>query len=165
MATTIDLIRLSQDVGHLMDRMAISDLLIAFARAIDTKDWAGYAALFTEDGVVEIPVKLPDGTFARHIGRAGMAAWIAGDANRPGLGRFVQTHHLSANHQITIDHDTATTTSYAQCIHRLDDDPANVWELGGWYSCEVRRTPDAGWRFTRVHLDMVWEHGKPVGHG
>lgn len=163
-STTLDLERLAADVRYLLDRTAISDLLIAFARAVDTKDWNGYAALFTEDGIVEIPVKLPDGSFVRHVGRTGKAEWIAGNNDRPGLGRFVLTHHLSANHQMTIDGDTAASTSYAQCVHRLSDDPTEVWELGGWYTCQLRRTADAGWPFTKVHLDMVWEHGKPVGH-
>jgi len=162
---TTDVERLAQQVAYLMDRTAISDLLFAFARAIDTKDWDGYANLFTEDGVVEIPVKRPDGTPVRHEGRKGLAQFVSGDANRPGLGRFLYTHHLSSNHQVAIDGDTATTTSYAQCIHRFDENPSNVWELGGWYSCSLRRTADAGWRFTKVHLDMIWEHGKPAGHG
>jgi ketosteroid isomerase-like protein len=163
MTTDVDL--LAKQVGYLMERTAISDLLIAFARAIDTKDWNGYANLFTEDGIIEIPVKLPDGTYVRHVGRKGLAEFVAGDARRPGLGRFVYTHHLSSNHQIRIEGDTATTTSYAQCIHRLSDDPADVWELGGWYSCSLRKIAAGDWKFAKVHLDMVWEHGKPAAHG
>lgn len=152
--TTSDLEQLSEQVGYLVDRTAISDLLIAFATAIDTKDWTGYSDLFVDDGLVEIPVTLPDGTRVSHRGRDGMAQWVAG-----GLASFVFTHHLSANHQITIDGDTATTTSYCQCIHRKNDDPSDVWELGGWYKCSVRRTRE-GWKFTHVRLDMVWEHGE-----
>ena len=161
----MDIDQLADQVAYLMDRTAISDLLIAFARAIDTKNWKGYACLFTEDGIVEIPVKRPDGSLVRHVGREGMAEFVSGSENRPGLGRFVETHHLSANHQIAIEGDTATTHSYAQCIHRLNDNPSDVWELGGWYSCSLRKTPADGWKFTKVHLDMVWEHGKPAGHG
>ena len=163
MSTEIE--SLAKQVAYLMDRAAISDLLYAFARAIDTKDWNGYADLFTEDGVIEIPVKRPDGTPVRHVGREGMAMFVAGDANRPGLGRFISTHHLSSNHQINIEKDKATSTSYAQCIHRFNDDPSQVWELGGWYTCELRRTSANVWKFAKVHLEMIWEHGKPKGHG
>ena len=159
-----DLDTLAKQVAYLIDRTAISDRLITFARAIDTKNWNGYADCFTDDGIVEIPVKLPDGTFVRHVGREGMADFVCGTETRPGLGRFVYTHHLSGNHQVTIDGDTATTTSYTQAIHRFDDNPSNVWELGGWYSCELRRV-GSEWKFTKVHLDMIWEHGKPAGHG
>jgi hypothetical protein len=161
---TIDVEQLAKQVAYLMDRTAISDLLIAFARAIDTKDWNGYANLYTEDGIVEIPVKRPDGTLVRHVGRKGLAEFVAGDAKRPGLGRFVYTHHISSNHQIRIDGETAETTSYAQCIHRISDNPSDVWELGGWYNCSLRKTAGQ-WKFAKVHLDMVWEHGKPAAHG
>lgn len=143
-------------VQYLMDRAAISDTLIAFARAIDCRDWDGYANLFAEDGELELPFKKPDGTSAGHAGRAGLADYVSGD-----LGRFVATHHLSANHQITLNGDRATTVSYCQCIHRHDDDPHNVWELGGWYHCALLREADGRWRFAHVRLESVWERGSP----
>jgi ketosteroid isomerase-like protein len=148
---------LVEQVALLIDRAAISDTLIAFARAIDTKDWEGYAGLYTEDGVLELPFQEPDGTPAGHVGRPGLAEYVRGS-----LGKFTVTHHLSGNHQITLDGDTAMTVSYCQCIHRLDDDPENVWELGGWYLCRLRREADGQWRFAHVHLDSIWEHGSPV---
>jgi ketosteroid isomerase-like protein len=148
---------LLQQVQYLTDRVHIGDTLIAFARAIDTRDWDGYANLFTEDGVLELPFHEPDGIPSGHHGRDGMAGYVS-----QGLGRFRATHHLSANHQIAIDGDIATTVSYCQCIHRFDEDPSNVWELGGWYRCALARDGD-GWLFTRVSLESVWEHNSPFG--
>ena len=81
---------------------------------------------------------------------------------RPLMRGYTATHHLSANHQVEISGDDATTTSYCQCIHRFDDDPGNVWELGGWYRCTLRRDADGRWRITRVRLESVWEHGSPL---
>lgn len=150
-----DTLKVEDQLRYLIDRAAISDTLFAFARAIDTRAWHAYANLFVDDGVLELPFQQPDGTFAGHVGQEGMAAYV-----QSGLGGFTQTHHLSANHQITLDGDVATTTSYCQCVHRHDEDPGNVWEVGGWYHCELRRT-DAGWRFQRVRLEAVWEHGRP----
>jgi ketosteroid isomerase-like protein len=139
----------------LVDRAQISDLLFSFARAIDTKDWQAYANNFTETGVLELPWPTADGiTPAGHNGRAGLADYVA-----KGLGGFVATHHLSANHQITVDGDTATSTSYCQCIHRRsEDDISDVWELGGWYTNSYLRTAD-GWKFTRVRLEAIWQTG------
>ena len=154
-ATSADTATLEDQVRYLIDRAAVSDALIAFAHAIDTRDWQGYANLFLDDGILELPFRQPDGTFAGNVGRDGMAAYV-----QNGQSGFAQTHHLSANHQISLDGDVATTTSYCQCVHRHDEDPGNVWELGGWYHCELRRT-DAGWRFQRVRLEAVWEHGRP----
>ena len=149
---------LAAQVQHLNDRYAVSDILIAFARAVDTRDWAGYADLFAEDGVLTLPFPGPDGSPAGHTGRDGLAEYVEG-----GLGGFKATHHLSANHQVTLSGDTATTFSYCQCVHRFDDDPSNVWELGGWYRCALRRGTDGRWRFTEVLLESVWEHGSPFG--
>jgi ketosteroid isomerase-like protein len=147
---------LAEQVQFLLDRAAISDALIAFARAIDTRDWEGYAGLFTEDGVLELPFREPDGTPAGHVGRSGMADFV-----REGQHRFAATHHLSANHQIAVDGDTATTVSYCQCVHRHGNDASDVWELGGWYECALRRGADRRWLFFRVHLEAVWQHGSP----
>lgn len=66
---------------------------------------------------------------------------------------------MSTNHQITLDRVTAESVSYCQCIHRPSaEDPADTWELGGWYRNSYRQTPE-GWRFTIVRLEAVWENG------
>lgn len=138
---------LEKQVSWLVDRAAISDLLIDFARCLDEDDYEAYAANFTEDAILELP-------FRTHHGRAGLAESVRGD-----LGVFARTHHLSANHAITIDENTATSRSYVQAAHVKDvADDSDVAMLGGWYQCEYRRTPD-GWRFTRVQLSRVWTAG------
>ncbi|KAK4095586.1 hypothetical protein Purlil1_382 [Purpureocillium lilacinum] len=152
----------ASDVGYLLDRLTISDLLISFAHAIDTKNWTAYEDLLAEDGIVEIPVKLPDGSYLRHVGREGTADWVAGNSEKPGLSQFAATHHMSTNHQVNIEGDSASTHSYTHCIHRLSDNPGEVWEVGGWYTCDLRRVGDRDWKFAKVHFDIVWEHGKPV---
>jgi uncharacterized protein (TIGR02246 family) len=88
-------------LSWLVDRAAISDLLVDFARALDDQDWEGYAANYTDDGVLVIMGK------TMHTGREGLA-----ENTRADLGRYAGTHHLSTNHAITIDGDTATTRSY-----------------------------------------------------
>lgn len=138
---------LQQQVQWLVDRAAISDLLVDFARALDEDDYDGYEANFAEDGVLELP-------FRTHHGRAGLAEYVRGN-----LGVFARTHHLSGNHAITIDRDTATSKSYVQAVHvKNDENDSDLAMLGGWYHCSYRRTPE-GWRFTRVRLERVWTTG------
>lgn len=138
---------LEKQVSWLVDRAAISDLLIDFARCLDEADYEAYAANFAEDGILELP-------FRTHHGRAGLAEHVRGN-----LGVFARTHHLSCNHAITIDGDTATSRSYLQAVHvKSDEDDSDLAMLGGWYHCEYRRSPD-GWRFTRVGLTRVWTSG------
>ncbi|MGP3980549.1 nuclear transport factor 2 family protein [Streptomyces sp. KR80] len=135
------------DLRLLVDRMAISDLLVAFARCLDEKDYDGYAALFTEDGILRLPG-------VEHQGRAGLAAFVAND-----LGRYERTHHISTNHQIAVDGDSATSRSYLQAVHvPREADCTDWWAVGGWYDNTYRRE-DGGWRISTVHITPVWLGG------
>lgn len=58
---------LAQQVQWLVDRAAISDLIVEFARCLDVRDWEGYVANFADDGVLELP-------FASFEGREAIAA-------------------------------------------------------------------------------------------
>ena len=130
----------------------ISDLLVRFASALDTRDFAGYAALYTHDGILE----LPDPKASCHFT---LRQPELAEAVPKSLGRYSATHHLSCNHQIDIDGDRAKSRSYLQAVH-VGIGPRDHWSAGGWYDCEYRREPD-GWRFTRVRLTAVWLDGEP----
>jgi ketosteroid isomerase-like protein len=136
---------LAGQVQWLVDRALIGDLLIDFARRVDTRDQAGYAANFTDDGVLELP-------FGVFNGREAISE-MSGPP--PPMG----THHLSTNHMIQIDGDTASSRSYLQATHIADvAKPTQNWKAGGWYDCTFRRTAD-GWKFTRVVLSVLWAGG------
>ena len=136
----------------LVDRAAISDLLIDFARALDDKDWDGYAANFAADGVLSLPGGV------RYAGREGLADFVAA-----GHGRYAGgSHHMGSNYAITIDGDEATTRSYLIAAHVFDEaDPSRHADGAGWYRCRLRRTRD-GWRFTHVALELHYLSGKPL---
>jgi uncharacterized protein (TIGR02246 family) len=137
----------------LVDRAAIGDLLVDFARALDEQDWEGYAANYAPEGTLGF-----NGRIA-HSGREGLVAFVS-----RGLGRYAGTHHISANHAIRIDGDHATTRSYLIAAHLLDAaDPSRHADGAGWYDCEVRRTDD-GWRFVSVMLTVKYVSGEPIAH-
>jgi len=136
-------------VQWLTDRALVGDLLMRFARALDEKDWAGYAALYAEDGVLHLPWGEPH------------PQAILRESTEANLGRFHATHHISANHQIQIDGDTAASRSSLPAVHVADLLAESHWTVAGWYDCEYRRTPD-GWRFTRVAITPVWQTGSPA---
>jgi hypothetical protein len=132
-------------VRWLVDRARISDLLLDFARRVDEKDQAGYAANFAVDGVLELPF----GEFSGRETILGMRG--------PQLPMV--THHISANHMIEIDGDTARTRSYLQATHVADlEVPTKNWKAGGWYDCQLQRCA-TGWEFTRVKLSVIWAGG------
>jgi uncharacterized protein (TIGR02246 family) len=143
----------ARQLQWLVDRAAISDLLIDFARALDDRDWEGYAANYAPEGELGF-----DGHVV-HAGRDGLAEFARG-----GLGRYAGTHHVSSNHAIAVDGDRATTRSYLIATHILDAaEPGRHADGAGWYRCELRRT-DEGWRFTRVMLEVTHVSGEPIAH-
>lgn len=128
----------------LLDRADIGDLLTEFVHRLDERDFTGYAALFTEDGVLRMPG-------AEHHGRADLAEYVAAD-----LGRYHRTHHLSSNHRIAVDGDHATSRSTMRAVHlRGSDDPTDWWAAGGWYDNTYRRV-GAGWLIHTVDITPLW---------
>jgi SnoaL-like domain len=126
-----------------LDRAVISDVLVRFARALDEKDWVGYAALYAADGTLRTPR-------GGHRGRAGLAEYVEHD-----LGGYPATHHVSAGHAIDIDGDTATVRSSLHATHLRSADPGDFWTVGGWYDTTLRRV-GAGWEITSVVINPVW---------
>ncbi len=151
--TSPDLTSLIEQVQWLVDRAAIADLLVEFARTLDERAWAEHIALY-----------LPDGTFS-----AGAAVHLEGHeqlwrtASPMGLGRYAGTWHLSSNHAITIDGDTACSRSYLVGVHLLGEDATSHADGGGWYDCTLRRTSE-GRRFATVRVTEKWRVGRPLPH-
>lgn len=135
----------------LVDRAAISDLLVEFARALDEQDWDAYADTYAEDGELAISPTIA------HRGRAGLADFVSASLSRYPGG----THHLSTNHAIALDGDEATTRSYLLAAHIYA--PPRHADGAGWYDCRLRRTAE-GWRFTRVGLTIRYVSGEPILH-
>jgi ketosteroid isomerase-like protein len=142
-----------EKVQWLVDRALISDLLFSFARALDTRDFDAYVNNFTEDGTLELPTPPPGSGSSIILQRDQLLDTLQG------LKKFSKTHHISTNHQITIDKDAASSHSYLQAVH-VGASPFDHWDAGGWYDCQYRRTPE-GWKFTRVKLTEVWLAGDP----
>ena len=140
-------------VQWLIDRARISDLLFSFARSLDTRDFEAYIDNYTEDGTLELPDPTSDKGAVIVIRRDQMKDALQG------LKKYSATHHLSANHQITIEGEWAGSRSYLQAVH-VGKSPLDHWDAGGWYDCEYRRTPE-GWKFSRVKLTSVWMSGTP----
>jgi hypothetical protein len=133
-------------VRWLVDRAQIGDLLVEYARLVDTKDFDTLTGYFVDGGKLVLPFFT-------------LSKEEIAPRSLEGLAPYVATHHLSANHAITIDGDTASSRSYLQAVHVPDgDDLDRHGDVGGWYDCTYRRTPE-GWRFVEVNLTFVWTRG------
>ena len=72
------------------------------------------------------------------------------------LGRFDDSQHIAATHQVRIDGDTATCRCYLHAQHiRHSDDGETHYIVGGRYEDDFVRTPD-GWRITHRTLTVMW---------
>ena len=86
------------DLQYLADRLAISDFLTTYARAVDTKDWELYRSCFTDDADI-------DYTSAGGIRGTldEIVTWMGST-----MVMFDATQHLVSNEMVEIDGDTAT---------------------------------------------------------
>lgn len=133
-------------LAEVRDRLAIADLVHAYAQRVDGHDGDGVAALFTEDGVLTIRAKVGEAepTGVRR-GRGEIAAAIAGMDYRV-------TCHMVGNHQAVVEGDQATGETRGVAHHVVGppgDDVDRVWYLR--YLDSYRRTPD-GWRIATRDL-------------
>ena len=136
----------------LLDRMAISDIVVRYATGIDMRDWAAYRSCFTDD--VEIDFTSWSGGEPSTMKADDWVALV-----RATLSGFAATQHISTNHVITIDGDRATCVSYMQAQHYLPNAQGdNAFTLGGYYSNRLVRTAD-GWKIRGCRLTVTWSTG------
>jgi hypothetical protein len=127
------------------DERALGEIVCRYARCADQKDGAGYAALFEEDGVLEVGE-------TRYAGASALAKIP------PMLGRFFKTYHTVFNSLFTIDGDAATGEIYSAAHHLTpaEGDQYSDYVMYITYRDRYRRSAD-GWRIaTRtVNIEMT----------
>ncbi|QTD97156.1 hypothetical protein S1361_07305 [Streptomyces cyanogenus] len=146
------------------DRLAVDDLVTAYAVAVDDGDWAAYRDLFTADGRADYRSAGGIEGDADEI-----AAWLA-----ESLALFGMCQHLIVNRQVrfgALDQDTGDTArvraDYVNPLRFAEADGSAAPDLvcGGRYDFGVLRTPD-GWRLNEVVVHEKWRRGgAPGAHG
>jgi ketosteroid isomerase-like protein len=131
-------------VQALLDRCAIADVVSAYARAIDTRDWTALAACFTDDCVVEYAAS----------GRAHGPSDVV-DRCRSAVAPLDVTQHYVTNLVIDLAGDGASSVCSLAAQHVRGD---GRFVVGGVYHDAWRRTPD-GWRIAHRRLERTWTVG------
>lgn len=122
------------------DRIAIIELASAYENAFDEGDLDKHMATWT-DGVSF------DSPFGSFSDEAGYLAWLTGfKAQTVANGG---TRHLMTNHEIGIEGDTATMTSYLTILNKADRTIIST----GVFTDRLRRTED-GWRFVHRTISV-----------
>lgn len=138
---------LHKQVQWLVDREAIRELVSAYTRCVDERDFAGWQELFAEDGVFFAP--------KGRIPKKELAAAVADI-----LKDYPVTCHMIGQHSIEIDGDIAKGRCYFAGFHGLDaNNLMQHADIGGWYLHTYKRTPD-GWKFLKVGARIMWTSGE-----
>lgn len=122
----------------LEDRALIGDLVVAYAFAIDERNWQAFAALFTPDAAID---------YRSAGGIAGtpaeVAAWMPN-----AMSIFTWTLHSVLTHRLeATGPDAATGSLHMFARHGLVwEGVKEVMDVSGLYYDQYVRTP-AGWRF------------------
>jgi ABC-type arginine transport system ATPase subunit len=140
-------------IRTLIDRAAISDVVNAYATAVDSRDWALFASLFAPSVFIDFRSFHPD--LHREVSREELVEITRG------IAAFDATQHLSTNHRHTIAGERATCVSYMHAGHFLKRDGADhACFLYGFYTYELFRE-GAGWLIDRYGLRVTAQHGDP----
>ena len=135
---------------ELVNRQEITDLLIRYSTALDTRDWPLLQSCFTPDGIVD---------YGDYGGEHDPASTVA--HCRGGLEGLDVNQHLIANVAINLDGDRATAVCYVHAQHTLNGaDGGDNFMIGGQYRDRLIRTAD-GWRFAHRSLVGIWSEGNP----
>jgi 3-phenylpropionate/cinnamic acid dioxygenase small subunit len=134
------------ELRALIDRAAIRDVLLRYARGVDRKDLALVAACFTPDAVYE-------GALARSTVRDALARL------EERLAVWDTTMHLIANQLIDLDGHRAHSETYAVAYHRGQ---GGELVLGVRYLDDLVRQEGA-WLISRRVVALDWQRETSAG--
>jgi hypothetical protein len=140
------------DPAALADRAAISDIVTAYATALDTRDWALFYRIFADPVTIDYRSFDPALFFT-----VSSRQWT--DMLSRGFGGFDATQHISSNHVHELEGDAATCVSSMQASHFfVRDGETACATFFGHYVNRLIRT-EAGWRLSAVTLNVTARTG------
>lgn len=134
----------------MLDRSAISDVVLRFAHSLDIKDWELCRSCFAD--TIEA-----DYSDLRGEPPAAISADDFVEKRRTALAQL-RTLHQSTNHLISIDGDRAVCISNAVIYRWRPGADGEAFHTYAIYTHHLQRT-DAGWKIDRVKQAVVWNTG------
>jgi hypothetical protein len=137
------------ELRALLDRRAVQDVPLTYARGIDRRDWDLVRGCFTEDCTID--GSRGSGTVDEYLTML-----------RPGVERYPTTMHFMGNQLATVDGDEGHVETYAVAYHwaaaqaGAADDTNLI--VGVRYHDDCVRTP-VGWRIRRRWVSPDWRTG------
>lgn len=137
---------------ELCDRKAIEDVLLYFARAIDSRDWPTYRSQFSTP--LEIDYRSLIGGEVLNLSAQEWA-----DQGSRSFAGFAATQHFISNLLSSVDGDLGACEAYVCAEHfaRSGEDLVS-WSMGGRYRARLSRG-ESGWSIDALRLDVLWSRG------
>lgn len=137
------------DVQNLLDKQALLELVQTYASAVDRRDYASFAATFTDDGQLS-------GPGFTYNGRAEI------ESNITVIEQFSATQHHVTNQLLTIVGDLATGETYCTAAHIHEKDgQQRKMDMAIRYQDEFAREV-AGWKIKSRALEVDWVQDLPL---
>ena len=144
--------------GEAADRVAIRELIDAFAHTADRRETEKQTELFTPDGMIENihnePGKEKETTVLR--GRKDLAAGFAT------LKKFEMTMHFNGQSTIEIHGDTATGETYCLAHHIFMENGKRTFMILGIRYIDTMVRVDGNWLFSKRQLNYDWVDRRPL---
>lgn len=155
---------------ELVDRQAIHEVVLRYARAADRLDWELAASCFHDDGIM-------DASFWKRRAHDEYADRLTG-RSKGHIGDWaISTAHYMINCLIEIDGDSASAETYCVAFHRTEGGslPAPVRDAGALGDGRARdvwmgiryvdrfERRDAAWKIAERVLIFDWTRVDPVG--
>ncbi|MET7768353.1 nuclear transport factor 2 family protein [Nocardia sp. NPDC005366] len=137
------------DVQRISDELEINALLNTYARAVDTKDWALYRSVFTDDAHID---------YSSAGAMAGSRDEVAELLSRS-FAAIPMTMHYITNIECEIDGDHAHVRAMFYNPMHLPG-MSELSYCGGYYHHDLLRTPH-GWRSRNLREENVWFINSP----
>lgn len=140
-------------VDDLDRRLAVQDICVSYAVALDTRDWGWLRRLFLPAAVAEYGGELGSRQGYESIEAACQAALLP----------LTSSQHLMGNHLVTLrGGGDADAVCYFQATHVKAGAPGgDFYTVAGRYDDHLVADGDA-WRIARKVLTVMWTHGNPA---
>jgi ketosteroid isomerase-like protein len=147
-------------LAQLADRLAIRELVDAYAYCADRRDATGQMALFTEDTDFQVFMDTHRPSPTQHLeGRAALAPVF------DELNTYIATMHFNGQSTMVLDGDHASGVTYCLAHHVKVDGSARSLMVAAIRYLDSFVKQDGAWFFRQRKLMVDWTETRPLGAG
>jgi SnoaL-like domain len=147
-------------VSQLADKLAIRELVDAYAYCADRRDATGQTALFTEDSEFLVYMDSHSPSPTQHFrGRATLAPVF------DELNTYVTTMHFNGQSTAVLDGDHASGVTYCLAHHVQVEGSARSLMVAAIRYLDSFVKQDGAWFFSQRKLVVDWTETRPLGAG